>query len=501
MKNYIFAILIALLLAAAGSLPAQSPSPPDTSGGGAASADTARVDTSSETLPDTSAAAREDTVQTAPAQPQQPDTSAGAAARPDTAAVTPSARAASDTLRRTAPDTAAPISRPAPVEEPPATSPALPEPARDIPASPQIPAETAASGGNDTPLEVQDTSQASPGVSSPAEDFLPEETGEGGSAGWIFWLAGLLLAVGLLIAILRKRFRGYPSPRDRESAGFEIPAHEPRRRAEAPAPAPAAAPAMEIALPGGKLLFSHAQHSGSQWEQQDAFGFSETETAQGGKGFLAVIADGMGGHAHAREASRAAVDGFKNAYRAKSADEKIPAALHRSLRAANDAVLALAKELKAENNLGATLTAALIFEKNLYWIAAGDSRLYLLRNGQLTQLTTDHIYLNKLREEVAKGRMKKEEAENHPDREALYSFLGLRTLREIDAAKTPFSLNPGDRLLLCSEGVHRSLSASEIVQILSAGENANLADQVVEAVLAKRRFQQENVTALCVALE
>lgn len=502
MNNCIFSILIALLLAAAGSLPAQSPSPPDTSGGGTASADTARVDTSSETLPDTSAAAREDTVQTAPAQPQQADTSAGAAARPDATAEPPSARAGSDTLRRTTPDTAAPLSRPAPVEEPPATSPALPEPGRDLPASPQTPAETAASGGNDTPVEVQDTSQASPGVSSPAEDFLPQETGDGGSSvSWIFWLAGLLLAVGLLIAILRKRFRGYPSLRERESAGFEIPVHEPRRRAEEPAPAPAVAPAMEIVLPGGKLLFSHAQHPGSNWEQQDAFGFSEAETAQGGKGFLAVIADGMGGHAHAREASRAAVDGFKNACRAKSADEKIPAALHRSLRAANDAVLALAKELKAENNLGATLTAALIFEKNLYWIAAGDSRLYLLRNGQLTQLTTDHIYLNKLREEVAKGRMKKEEAENHPDREALYSFLGLRTLREIDAAKTPFSLNPGDRLLLCSEGVHRSLSASEIAQILSAGENADLADRVVEAVLAKRRFQQENVTALCVALE
>lgn len=500
MNNCIFSILIALLLAAAGSLAAQSPSPPDTSGGGAGSADSARVDTSRETLPDTSAAAREDTLQTAPAQPQQADTSAGAAAKPDTAAVTPSARAGSDTLRRTTPDTAAPLSRPAPVEEPPATSSALPEPSRDLPASPQTPAETAASGGNTAPVEVQDTSQAAPRVSSPAEDFLPEETGDGGSSvSWIFWLAGLLLAVGLLIAILRKRFRGYPSLRERESAGFEIPAHEPRRRAEAPAPA--AAPAMEIVLPGGKLLFSHAQHPGSNWEQQDAFGFSEAETAQGGKGFLAVIADGMGGHAHAREASRAAVDGFKNTYRAKSADEKIPAALHRALRAANDAVLALAKDLKAENNLGATLTAALIFEKNLYWIAAGDSRLYLLRNGQLTQLTTDHIYLNKLREEAAKGRMTKEDAENHPDREALYSFLGLRTLREIDAAKTPYSLNPGDRLLLCSEGVHRSLSASEIAQILSAGENANLADQVVEAVLAKRRFQQENVTALCVALE
>ncbi len=492
MKNYIFAILIALLLAAAGSLPAQSPSPPDTSGGGTGSADSARVDTSNETLPDTSAAAREDTVQTAPAQPQQADTSASAAARPDTTAEPPSARAGSDTLRRTAPDTAA-ASRQAPVEAQPAALPALPEPARELPASPQTPAETAAPGGDNAPIEVQDTSQASPGAPPPAEDFLPEETGEGGSAGWIVWVAGLLLAVGLLIAVLRKRFR-------RESAGFEIPAPEPRRRAEAPAPTPAAAPATEIALPGGKLLFSHAQHPGSNREQQDAFGFSDPETARERQEFLAVIADGMGGHAHAREASRTAVEAFKKAWQAKSAEEKIPAALHRALRAANDAVLALAKDLKAENNLGATLTAALFFEKSLYWIAAGDSRLYLLRNGQLKQLTTDHLYLNKLREEVAKGRMKKEDAESHPDRDALYSFLGLRTLREIDAAKTPFSLNPGDRLLLCSEGVHRSLSASEIAQILSAGENANLAGPLVEAVLAKRRFQQENVTALCVAL-
>lgn len=485
MKNQLFAISIALLLAAAGSLAAQSPSPPDTSGGGTGSADTARVDTGSETPPDTSAASREDTVQTAPARPPQPDTSAGAA-RPDTAAVTPSPRAGSDTLRRAAPDTAA-ASREIPAEAQPATSPALPQSA----------AGTAPPAVENAPSEEKDTSQT-----SPAENSLPEETGDGGSSGWIFWIAGLLLAVGLLVAVWRKRFRGYPSLRDREAAGFETrraaPASEPRGPAEAPAPVPAAAPAMEIVLPGGKLLFSHAQHRGSQWEQQDAFAFSEPEAAQ--QGFLAVIADGMGGHAHAREASRAAVEGFKKVWQAKSADEKIPAALHRALRAANDAVLALAKDLKAENNLGAALAAALIFEKNLYWIAAGDSRLYILRSGQLQQLTTDHLYLNKLLEEVAKGRMKKEDAENHPDRDALYSFLGLRTLREIDAAKTPFPLNPGDRLLLCSEGVHRSLSAPEIAQALSAGENANLAGRVVEAVLAKRRFQQENATALCVAL-
>lgn len=482
MKNCCFAILIALLLAAAGSLAAQSPSSPDTSGGGTASADTARLNAGSETRSDTATASRKDTLQTAPARPAPPDTSAGGAA-------TPSPRAGSDTLRITAPENPA-AARPAPAEAQPATSPALPPSA----------AGSTPPAVENAPIEEKDTSQTSPGAPSSPEDSLLEETGEGGSSGWILGIAGLLLAIGLLVAVWRKRPRGHPSLREREAAGFQTrraaPASEPHRQVEAPV----ATPAMEIVLPGGKLFFSHAQHPGSQWEQQDAFGFSEVKTAQEGKGFLAVIADGMGGHAHPREASRAAVEGFTKAWQARSAGEKIPAALHHALRAANDAVLALARALKAEHNLGSTLTAALIWEKNLYWIAVGDSRLYLLRRGQLQQLTADHLYLNKLREEVARGRMKKEEAEKHPDRDALYSFLGLQTLQEIDAAKTPFSLNPGDRLLLCSEGVHRSLSAPEIAQTLSAGENANLAGRVVEAVLAKRRFPQENVTALCVAL-
>src|SRR5271154_3661002 len=130
-----------------------------------------------------------------------------------------------------------------------------------------------------------------------------------------------------------------------------------------------------------RFAAGNAQNIGARPQQQDAFGFSDPSdrafVTHGG--FLGVVADGVGGLTHGSEASQSAVRAFLQAYRLKSPAEPIREALARSLRAANTAVLRVASAPSAEG-AGTTLIAAVLHGQSLYWISAGDSRIYLLHD-------------------------------------------------------------------------------------------------------------------------
>ena len=134
----------------------------------------------------------------------------------------------------------------------------------------------------------------------------------------------------------------------------------------------------------------------------------------------------MGGLAQGGAASHRAVGVFLESYVTKSADEDIPRALLRAVGQANAAVVAYARSIDLDQGVGTTLSAAVVHHGSLYWISVGDSRVYLFRAGELAQVTTDHVYAAELETLVANGRMSREEARSHPDREALTSHLGLK---------------------------------------------------------------------------
>jgi len=250
-----------------------------------------------------------------------------------------------------------------------------------------------------------------------------------------------------------------------------------------------------IVLPG------NCQYIGARSSQQDAFGFSDKDdlafVAHGG--VLAVVADGMGGMAHGGEASHMAVRAFLHAYMAKSADETVPAALHRALDEANQAVISLAYQADAED-VGTTLVAAVIHGDALHWVSVGDSRLYLWRDRQLTQLNADHIYANDLDRDAANGNISREDAENHPERRSLTSYLGLTRLDLIDHNPQPFPLFGGDRILLCSDGLYVALVESEIAPLFNR-DAQQAAEDLVALVLAKNRPGQDNLTVAILACE
>ena len=241
----------------------------------------------------------------------------------------------------------------------------------------------------------------------------------------------------------------------------------------------------------------NAQHIGAREEQQDAFGFSDPSdkgfVAHGG--LLGVVADGMGGLANGQEASLAAVRTFLSAYQDKSPREPIADALLRSLNEANRAVVQLANRVRSKDGVGSTLVAAVLHQNSLYWISAGDSRIYLLRGNRLTQLTADHTYGKQLNQQVAQGKISLAAAKGDAERGSLTSYLGDPVVKEVDRNLRPFPVNAGDVVVACSDGLYRALNDQEMAAVLG-DDLQDACEALIQQAVAKGRPQQDNLTVV-----
>lgn len=247
-----------------------------------------------------------------------------------------------------------------------------------------------------------------------------------------------------------------------------------------------------------ELRPGNAQWIGRRAEQQDAFGFCgfTQDWHRGEGGVLAVLADGMGGMEAGGAASRLAVRTLMAVFDGRGPDEPVPEALSRALDETNRAVYDLACQGAGEGNTGTTLVAAAVQDGRLHWVAVGDSRLYLYRGADatLTQCSRDHNHLADLMQEVAQGRLNRAQAETDPDAAALTSFVGMAEIPRVDSNLRPLALAPGDRLLLCSDGVHGVLTPAEIAAALRLEAQAGAA-ALIAAVKAKALETQDNATA------
>lgn len=250
----------------------------------------------------------------------------------------------------------------------------------------------------------------------------------------------------------------------------------------------------------------NAQWIGQRAEQQDAFGFLGCE-ARGGRqtgDVLVVLADGMGGLQRGGEASRLAVRTFLDhfAQAGPSTTTPLTATLSQALDAANRAVNTLARDTDGEGEVGTTLIAAAVREGRLHWIGVGDSRLYLYRatDGSVTPCNDPHNLEQQLWPQVIAGELTPDDIAAHPDRAALTSFLGLSEIPEIDASLRPLPLEPGDRLLLCSDGVDGVLSRDELRAVLP-GDPQPAAETLIARLRERALDHQDNATVAILACE
>ena len=166
---------------------------------------------------------------------------------------------------------------------------------------------------------------------------------------------------------------------------------------------------------------------------------------------LMVIADGMGGHHHGEIAAQIAVqtlaDGFQREAKPKVADPF--RFLQKAMTNARHAILDYSARHRMQDSPRTTCVACLVQDSVAYWAHAGDSRLFLMRNGRVTAQTKDHSRVRLLVEE---GMISEAQAAVHPDRNKIYSCLGSPSAPEIEfSRKTP--LEHGDILLLCTDGL------------------------------------------------
>ena len=149
------------------------------------------------------------------------------------------------------------------------------------------------------------------------------------------------------------------------------------------------------------------------------------------------------------------------------------------------------------NQSGSTLAAAYIRDGAAYYLSVGDSRICLLRAGELYQLNREHIYRNELLVGAVNGSDTFEQAVAHPKAGGLTSYLGMGQLKYVDLPAAPLWLRPGDKLVLMSDGVYNALSPAELTRALD-GDARRAAEQVAAAVQAKGYAHQDNYTAIII---
>jgi serine/threonine protein phosphatase PrpC len=198
---------------------------------------------------------------------------------------------------------------------------------------------------------------------------------------------------------------------------------------------------------------------------------------------LFAVADGMGGHQGGEVASKLALETLE-----KAADGGPD--LAEVVRAANRAVFATASKDPGLAGMGTTLTAILVEDDRLHLAHVGDSRMYLLRDGNLGRVTKDHTVVERL---VDEGRLTPEDAERHPQRSILTRALGVEEDVQVDEADV--DVRPGDRVLLCSDGLTGMVDEDDILRILGQHADPQAASDALVAA-ANQAGGQDNITAV-----
>jgi len=204
-----------------------------------------------------------------------------------------------------------------------------------------------------------------------------------------------------------------------------------------------------------------------------------------------MVADGMGGHAGGDFASQCIVA------RIGQIDQNLPSS--EVMKAMRSAILEAHYEILAEaerrggGTIGSTAVGLILSEPHFACLWVGDSRLYHMRNGKMVQLSRDHSLVNDLLES---GQITEEEAVNHPHGNVITRAVGVGDTVEIDKLRGTYE--PGDRFLLCSDGLSGFVTDEVISQYMSTAPITSLCNELIE--LAKEGGGRDNITAIVIEI-
>lgn len=238
--------------------------------------------------------------------------------------------------------------------------------------------------------------------------------------------------------------------------------------------------------------------TGNRKYQQDAVYVSGSRKIAGNRKtrVFAAVCDGMGGMADGGRASSTAIHMFREGFEKieKEPNIQIPTFFRQGIRSVDAVISQFPKE--AGKGSGTTLVAAIAENNRLYWASVGDSRIYILRGRDMIQVTRDHNYMLRLQQMVDNGQMTLQEAQAKKQKEALISFLGIGNVTLMDINEQPFEMQFGDIVLLCSDGITKTLPDDQIRDIIkndavSMKEKAKI---LVEAAVRGNTHSQDNTS-------
>lgn len=229
----------------------------------------------------------------------------------------------------------------------------------------------------------------------------------------------------------------------------------------------------------------------SRDHMEDDYGYVEPRNAQeeATKGWLYVVADGVGGHLAGDRASDLAVSIITHEY-CRDSSPSVEESLRRAIEAANARIHHEAQEAEKEG-MATTCVCVVVRDGKLHVAHVGDSRAFLIREGVMQQLTKDHSWVS---EQVERGILTEEEAENHPYRNVITRSLG--TNPEMEPDFTVEDLRDDDAILLCTDGLYEQVEGEQIRDVILANEPQTACDLMIE--MANTNGGSDNITAMVV---
>ncbi len=234
----------------------------------------------------------------------------------------------------------------------------------------------------------------------------------------------------------------------------------------------------------------------------DAFAPVEATT------LVAVLADGMGGHAGGALASKTVCESFMQSWvgaltkNDPASDEtlNLHARLEAALKAGNGRISDIVGADPALSGMGSTLVGAVFYDQGLEWISVGDSPLYLYRREEIALLNEDHSLAPALDKLAAQGQITREQAKNDPRRHMLRSAITGEELDLVDISRNPLQLQADDYVIIASDGI-QTLDETELVRIITGyakdGPRA-VSEAIIRAIENARDPFQDNATVIAV---
>ena len=217
---------------------------------------------------------------------------------------------------------------------------------------------------------------------------------------------------------------------------------------------------------------------------------------------FAIVADGIGGHRAGEVASNIAVEMICDAVASSNASQPL-AIMEAAILKASQAIQAQGSNTEAQFGMGTTTVCAWVIGDRLYTTHVGNSRIYLLRRRRLVQLNVDHTWV---REAIDAGALTTDQARSHPHANIIRRYLGSEVNPQVDmrlrtdrnsqylTENQAFILRPGDRILLCSDGLNDMVVDTQIARIMGSTDINQAALDLIDA--ANEAGGKDNITVV-----